>query len=220
MKECRVTSCRKATTRWGRLCTTHRNHQRRHGHPEQTGVTKGELAPYRKIVRDRKARNPDNPFWSAVEARWLAVVDTARRVVDRYQDGEPMPQTHRKACEELIRVAEDVAPWIVSETALAMVILQNDKPRRFKSDDAFRQQFARRVRGLTDLNAGSWYDHGTGKVKRVYRDISAKTAIEIGQTLVEVFGYPGLLLARHEEQATQRKRQERMELASMVEALQ
>lgn len=219
MKECSISNCNRTTTRWGALCSTHRNRKRRHGHPSQTGVTKTELSPFRTIVQKRRAKNSDSSFWASLESRWTSIGDHARRITSQYKSGVAMIRTRRKACEEIVRVADNVDSETVIETALAMMILQQQMPHRFRSDDAFRHQFARRVRGLTDLNSGTWFDRETGRVKRVYRDIPAKTAAEIGQTLIDSFGYPGMMLARKEQQDIEQQRQERQEIASMVEAL-
>eukprot|EP00752_Nemacystus_decipiens_P000237 g237.t1 len=185
-----------------------------------TGVTKAELSPWRALVRRRRARNPENPFWSSVEARWGKVVENARQELARYDGGVAMNRNHRQACEEIVRVADDVEPHIVAETALAMIMMQQDRPSRFRSDDAFWHQLSRRVRGLTDLNVGEWYDHKTAKVKRVYRDIPAKTSALLGKTLAEIFGLPGVLLAKKEREQAEQARREREELAGFAEALQ
>ena len=61
------------------------------------------------------------------------------------------------------------------------LMLEQEEPRRFRSDDGFRFQLARRVRALTDVNQGTWYDHWAQRVKRVYRDTAPKTTACIGE---------------------------------------
>ena len=47
----------------------------------QEAISKAELKTYLKRVRQRIAKNPDNPAWGQLEARWLAVVEHAKGVV-------------------------------------------------------------------------------------------------------------------------------------------
>jgi hypothetical protein len=71
---CRMAYCNKPATRYGIYCNTHKSAQRRHGDPRQRGVSKTELAPYVKLVRQRKKKNPYTPFFDAVAARWRGLI--------------------------------------------------------------------------------------------------------------------------------------------------
>lgn len=219
MHHCRVPGCTAPSSRWGTLCSTHKSRQRRHGHPMQDGVTKAELAPYRAIIRQRKANNPNSPFWPSIEARWNALVDHCRGVVAAYLNGKAMNRNERQACQEVVKLAEHVEAGEVVETALALYLMHEQAPRRFLSDDAFRHQLSRRLRGLADVNAGTWFDHTTNKVKRVYRDLPATSALVMGAMLAETFGVAGLLLARREEEDAEKRRRENEELAQAVKDL-
>lgn len=219
MHQCRVTGCTAQASRWGTLCSTHKSRQRRHGHPSQEGITKAELAPYLAIIRQRKSRNPDSPLWSNIEARWRALVDHCRGVVASSLSGRPMNRNERQACHEVVKLAEHVEAGLVVEAALALYLMHEQAPRRFLSDDAFRHQLSRRLRGLADVNAGTWFDHTTNKVKRVYRDLPATTAVVMGAMLAETFGVAGLLLARREEEDAEKRRRENHELAEAVKDL-
>lgn len=219
MSHCHVPGCTAPVTRWGSLCSTHRSRKRRHGHPLQEGVTKTELAPYVVLVRQRKARNQDSPFWGKVEARWTALVDQCRGVVAASLAGTAMNRHQRDACHEVVKIADHVEAWEAIETALALYLMHEQAPRRFLSDDAFHHQMSRRLRGLTDVNAGTWFDHQSGRVKRVYRDLPTTTARVMGAMLVEVFGVPGLMLARREEEDAEKRRSEAEEMAQAVRAL-
>ena len=55
------------------------------------------------------------------------------------------------------------------------------EPRRFRSDQAFWVQLARRVRGLTDVNFGERWDNARGKVRRCYRELTPRANITLGQ---------------------------------------
>ncbi|SDH69440.1 hypothetical protein [Roseospirillum parvum] len=219
MSTCRVPGCTAPVTRWGSLCSTHKSRQRRHGHPQQTGVTKAELVPFVALVRQRKSRNPDSPLWGQIEARWAALVEHCRGVVAQALDGRAMNRHQRQACVEVVRIADHVEPWTVIETALALYMMQEHDHRRFQSDDAFRHQLSRRLRGLTDVNAGSWFDHGSGRVKRVYRDLPATTTLTMAAMLNEAFGLPGLMLARREEEDARKRRDEVHQLGEAVRNL-
>ncbi len=121
MNHCRVPGCNAPVSRWGSLCSTHKTRQRRHGHPQQQGVTKAELAPYAAIIRLRKARNPDSPLWPGIEARWFALVDHCRGVVAASLQGKAMNRFERQACYELVKLADHAEAAEVVETALAVL---------------------------------------------------------------------------------------------------
>jgi hypothetical protein len=55
------------------------------------------------------------------------------------------------------------------------------EPRKFRSDDAFPMQLARRVRRLTDANAAHYLDAIANKSKRVNSDSRRGAAKEFGR---------------------------------------
>lgn len=185
----------------------------------QRGVTKADLAAYLAIIAKRKARNPDSRLWTNLDARWNALVEHCRGVVRAYLSGQPMNGNELQACQEIVKVAEHVGVERVVETALAMFLMQEQDHRRFASDEAFRHQLSRRVRGLSDVKAGTWFDHRRGKVKRVYRDLPASSALIMGAMLAETFGLAGLMLARREEEDAKKRRLENDELAKAIKEL-
>jgi hypothetical protein len=218
---CRVPYCNSPTSRWGNLCNTHRARQRRHGHPKQRAVTKAELAHYVQFVRKRKARNPESPFWGSVAGRWAGLVEHARGVTGAYYSGKPMIGWEVKACASIVKIAGNVEAQAVVDTALGMyVMLEMEDPRRFLSDEAFRFQLVRRIRGLTEVNAGEWYDHKTGRTKRAYRDLSPRTTGIMADLLVRTFGAPGVMLAKREAEDLAKGKQNVAELGDAVRALQ
>jgi hypothetical protein len=127
-----------------------------------------------------------------------------------------MPRHERIAAQELQKLFDAVVPRVIVETTLALFIMQELQPRRFKSDRAFRTQLVRRVRGLTDLNAGSWFDHRSGKTKRAYKELTPRAASVLGQWLAHAFGGVGLHLAGLEQTEAERKQ---TELQAVREAL-
>lgn len=220
VRTCRAPGCGARTTRYGAFCQTHRSRSRRHGHPEQEGITKADLTQYLKLVRARIERNQQSPLWAECEARWNAVLEHARRVLAAFQRGQAGYRCERIAAQEVVKLAENVAPSMVTQTTFAMFILQDYQPRRFRSDQAFRFQLVRRVRGLTELNAGSWYNHRTGKTHKAYRELPPRAVVVFGRWVADALGGVGLHLARLERQQEEARQQQANSLAGALEALQ
>jgi hypothetical protein len=130
-----------------------------------------------------------------------------------------MPRHERIAAEEVLKLSDAVSPREIVETALALFVMQDLEPRRFRSDRAFRIQMVRRVRGLTDLNAGSWFDHQTGKTKRAYKELSPRAAMVLGLWLAEAFGGVGLHLAKLEQTEADKKQEEQRALHASLSQL-
>jgi hypothetical protein len=183
-------------------------------------VTKSELAHYVEFVRKRKAKNPSSPFWGTVAGRWAALVEHARGVTGEFYRGRAMVRHEVQACDATVKVAENVEAASVVETALALYMMLELDPRRFLSDDAFKFQLVRRVRGLTEVNAGEWFDHKTGKTKRAYKDLSPRTTAIMADLLVRTFGAPGVMLAKREAEDLARGAQQVKELGDAVGAMQ
>jgi len=117
-------------------------------------------------------------------------------------------------------VAKRVKPQTLIETVIAIFIMQEYEPRRFRSDRAFRFQLARRVRRLTDVNAGEYWDHVTGKVKRVYRDLAPRATEGFVRIVIEAIGGPALYLAQRAiEAANERAERELRERQRLSDAL-
>ena len=193
---CRVSGCsHKAASRWSRYCDSHKSRDRRHGDPIQETIITADLKPYLKLVRQRIDRNQGKPLWPLLEERWTALVDQCRRYLAVAGGGVPYERTRRKAYQELIKVADHVEARTVVETVLSLYLMLDQEPRRFRSHRGFLFQLVRRVRGLTDVNAGQWYDHRSGKVKRAYRDLPPRTAKFLGTMLVAALGGAGVYLA-------------------------
>lgn len=219
MRTCRVPGCDHRTSGWAAYCNAHKTRDRRHGHPLQDAVTKAELSGYTRLVQNRTAKNPDSPAWDRIAVRWHGLVDHCRGIVAMYGARRAVHRYHLQAAQEIIKIAEDVEPQEAVETALAMVMMYDLDPRRFRSDQAFRVQFVRRMRGLTDLNCGSWFDHTTGKVKKAYRDLPPKAAKIMASLLMETFGMVGLMLARLEKEQEAEDREEKKKLTEALKEL-
>jgi hypothetical protein len=203
---CRVSGCCvPASSRYSIYCPVHKARQRRHGAVDQTGITKGDLKPYLRLVQARIEKNSDSPLWTQLDARWSALADHARSLLD-YRGA--MPRHERIAAKEVLKLADAVPPRQVVETTLALFIMRELQPRRFRSDRAFRTQLVRRVRGLTDLNAGCWFDNQTGKTKRAYKELTPRASMVMGQWFADALGGAGLHLARLEQTEADKKQSE------------
>lgn len=208
---CRAPGCGKPATRYGHYCTTHKSRWRRHGDVAQQGVTKEALRPYVALVRARIAKNAGNPTWAACDARWLAIVDHARGILGEDQRGVPGNRSERVAASAVVKLADHVEARAVVEAVLGMYLMQNQEPRRFRSDSAFRVQLVRRVMRLSEVSAEAWPDHRTGRVKRTYRDFTPQAAGIIAGWLAEALGSTGVHLAKLELRDAEKAQQERAE---------
>jgi len=165
------------------------------------------LKLYRDLVSARLEKNKDKPLLTQLEARWRALITYAESVREEARS-KSMVRYGREAAIETLRIGKTVQAGDVIETVLAMYIMQDQEPRRFKGDQAFRTQLVRRVRGLTILNADTWVDPKTGKEKRVYRDLAPRTVTILSQWLAETLGAAGVHFAKLERQDHERKQQE------------
>jgi hypothetical protein len=216
IRPCRVLGCGAHTTRYGTFCPTHKSNLRRHGHAEQTAVTKAELAPFVALVRKRIEKNAENATWAHSEARWQTVVDHARAILGEAKRGVPGNRYERTAASEVVVLGEAVTPRTIIETAFAVYLLQDHDPRRLRSDEAFRAQLIRRLRGLTDANVDEWPSGAGGRAKRVQRDVPPRAVLIMAQWVGEALGGVGVHLTRLEA----RDREERAaSAAGLAEAM-
>jgi len=219
-RTCRVPGCTQETaSRYSPYCSVHKARLRRHGAVDQDGITAADLKPYLSKVNARIEKNRDSPAWGQLDGRWLTLVDHANSVIAAYEKGRASPRHEVKAAHEVVKIAGAAQAREVVETALAMFIMQEFEPRRFRSDDAFRVQLVRRVRALANMNAGEFYDHRADKTRRVYREVSPRAVAVMGHWLSEAFGVAGLRLARLERADEERERKERLALHRALEEL-
>ncbi len=169
-----------------------------------------------KIVEARIVKNATNPVWSQLEERWLALASAAGATLSAYHNGRPGVRQEVLAAHEIKKLREAVEPRTVIVMALAMYVMLDQEPRRFRSDEAFTTQLVRRVRGLSDVNVGEWYDHKTNRMKRVYRELPPRVVQVLANWIVPVLGGVGIKLAAL-ERADQEARQK--ELTSFHQAV-
>lgn len=217
---CRVQGCEAVANGYGVYCPKHKGNDRRHGAPTQRGVTKSDLKPYREMVSQRVMKNAANPVWRKADERWLGIVGMAEGVIDRFATGRPGFGWERRAAVEVVKLSQHVAAREIVETVLAMYLMQDLEPRRFSSERAFRTQMVRRIRGLTEVNAGQWLDPGSGKLKRAYSELPPRVTGAIAGWLVSALGGIGVYLAKLETEKARKEQQDRRELAEALEGVQ
>ncbi|MBA4144076.1 MAG: hypothetical protein H0X43_14185 [Nitrosospira sp.] len=212
MKVCKLAGCGFPVSGFSGYCEPHKRRNRRHGHPEQTPVGAHELEPFRKRARARIKKNRDNPTWNILCARWEALIEIAKAEETRYLTGAPHNRFAAEAWFEVVKIGANSSSMEVIEVALAVYLLQVENPRRFKSDNAFGAQLARRVRTLAPTSVGSYYDHETRKAKSVYRDARPKTTVILARILQDTFGVAGLTVAHLERHEMNKLRNEKQTL--------
>lgn len=213
---CRVSGCHGGTSRWGRYCPSHKSRDRRHGDPLQESITTAHLKPYLKLVRDRIDKNPEKQLWPKLEQCWDALTGYCRGYVAEYESGRAVVRHHRRACQEVLKLSGAVEPRQAVEIVLAMYLMLDGEPRRFRSDRGFLFQLVRRVRGVSDVNAGTWYDHSTGKTRRAYRELPPKVSASMADLLKEVLGAAGVHFASLERRDEEQRRKVTLELAQTL----
>jgi len=218
-RQCSVPSCRHQPSGFSTLCGTHKRTQRRHGHPEQSGVTVFELKPYRDRIAARRRKNPGNPTWTLLAARWEALTTHAAARLDESAMGVPGSAYERRAAEQLMTLRDAVPAVAVVDVALAMFAMAEHHPARFRSDRAFDLQLARRVRGLAEVNATSHWDAKEGRMKRTYRDVPPGVLVCMAKSLKLAFGVAGMRLAELDKKDAEGVLAERQELHTALKEM-
>jgi hypothetical protein len=125
---------------------------------------------------------------------WLHVVAHAKGILAAEKRARAGVRHKRIAAREVVTVADAVPAREVVVCTLAMFVMWEMEPRKFRSDEGFRTQLARRVRRLTEANAAHYFDHIAGKGKCVYRDVAPRAAKVFGSWLAASLGEPGVII--------------------------
>lgn len=213
---CAANGCKARAAGYSRHCTSHRKALTRHGDPLQGAITVFQLKPYLARVVARQKANKDNEAWSILEGRWEALVAHAKEITDQWEGGMALHRPTVDAAGQIQVLARDAPPGAVVRTVMAMYLMLEEEGRRFRSDRAFDYQLVRRVRGLAEMSKGTYWDHSTGKKKRVYRDLPRRVVEVLAGWLKESFGGPGLQLARLEQAKGQALVNERSRLTTAL----
>ncbi len=218
-RRCAVAVCGQATGGYSTMCEAHKRTLRRHGHAEQTGVTVHEIAPHRKRVEARRARNPGNPTWALLDARWESLTSHAEATLQEYHAGAVAITYERQTAQQLLALRDALPAQDVIDTALAMYSVQAERPARFKSDKAFLFQLSRRVRGLAEVNAGSRWSVPEARMKKTYTEVPPKVLMCLGASLQTAFGIAGLRLAELDKRDAESHQAERKQLHDALREL-
>lgn len=213
---CSVHNCTKHVSGYSPLCELHKRNQRRHGHPEQCGVTVHDLRPFQNSITARRVKNPTNPTWPLLERRWEALTGHAAATLAGYSDGSPAVSYERQTAEQLLSLRDTVRGEVVIDTSLAMYSMWEQRPGQFRSDRAFNFQLARRVRGLAPANTSSHWSEKDGRTKTTFRDIPPRVLECLAASLGQAFGVVGLKLAGLEIQEAADARSERDQLQAAL----
>ena len=211
MRTCVINQCNGMAAGYSKLCEKHKRNQRRHGDPEQIGVTVSELKLYFERAQRRVLKNAENETWAILKDRWEKLIAIADQKQQIYKSGKSANKDEINALSEITKL-RDTDPQKIIETYIAMYLLMMEQPRRFISDNAFLFQLARRIRGLTDINAGQYWDNEKKQTKRVYRDVSPRVLRTLGNYLIETFGAAGLVVAKLEAEEINRIHEEKARL--------
>lgn len=216
-RHCRAPGCdRTVASGYAAYCEMHKRRVRRHGDAQQVAVTVHELRPYLDRVRRRIKSDPSNRTWPILADRWQLLIDHAREELKRMEQGGAYSRPAREAMVAIVRVADHIEPIAVIETVCAMYLMRDHRAGRFVSDLAFSHQLVRRVRGLSRLNAGEYWDQRERKRRLVYKDPTPRGAAVMADLLEEAFGGVGLFLARLDQRDADRKASERAALADAL----
>jgi hypothetical protein len=172
-----------------------------------------------RLVQARIERNPDSAAWGHLDDAWLHIVSHAKDILAAERQGRAGVRHERIAAREVVTLGDAVPPRAVVICTLAMFVMWELEPRRFRTDDAFRTQLARRVRRLTEANAAHYFDPVADKGKRVYRDVAPRAAKVFARWLAEALGGAGIHLARLELADIEKSKQDRLGLRTALAEL-
>jgi len=200
---CRVNGCNKPRrSYYATLCDKHQQRNRRHGDPIQPTIKKHELKPYIEFAERLIERDHSGKLKAGLSQLKGVLRSSSQCILhDFYVKGKAMNTYWVKASSEIVKVmkatTEDEIPVIVA----SMFLLLHCHPHRFVSDRGFTFELVRMVRSLTDLNVGTFYNHRTGRVARVYKDLPARVVELMGEDIIETYkSWVALVLQHYEKE--------------------
>lgn len=187
---CSVPGCGRKSSGARRLCDTHATHRKRHGHELQEGVRVGEIVSIKRWLRQWiRSRANGEKVWQGILADWQKCRDEALAGMRVMQEpGKVGFAWMRDALRDIVHVGGDVDPETVVLTVMAVVLLREDNPRRFKDDNALLFQISRRFRTLSEFNVSVWENSSKGEPRRCYRTPAPRHAKLLGETLMGALG--------------------------------
>ena len=181
---------------WGYLCDRHGIANRRWGHPQQTALKVRDLDPYLQVVKRVRERSKGTD-WSAVYARWRAVVAVAREYLDQVRKGHAHVGYRRQAADIVTQLADNMEEARAVDLVMAVYLLEEFEPRRFHSDEAFRTCLLHILR--KEAKVGRRFNLKVGgREKASYRILGQKVREEAAKWAIEGLGLVGLHVDRQE----------------------
>lgn len=195
---CRNPTCNRTINMkgaWLGYCSRCSQAHRRHGHVSATGVRVAELAPYLKLVRNVRKRNPGID-WAALHSRWRTVVDYCRSEANR--SGVYIAH-ERKAAQIIVQIGDAVEPDRLIDLTAAMYMLQEFQPSRFRTDDVFDFALGHVLR--REAGAGRRFkSQMDGSTKTHYREMGRQARRRLGELIRKGLAVIGIHIARLELQ--------------------
>lgn len=186
-RTCRVPGCSKpARSPQGAMCEGHRQRWRRHGDPKQQAISKRDIAPFVNQVKATIEKDTTSRIEAGLNKLKNLLEDDAKATIAESKK-RAMSKHRLRAAHEMLKVLQGVDAITLASVIAGTCLLQEYSPRRFASDRGFNFQLVRRFRALSDLNAGTYYNHETGKVHRVYKDVPAQVTELLGQTIIHAY---------------------------------
>lgn len=158
---CSIDGCARSRAAYSNFCDYHRRHDRRHGHPLQTGCRAAELGPFIKQVRRYLAERSGPGVDQAIQQIWVTLVREAQELRHLWDRGRPGNKYQMAAAEVVLQINHEHEPRKIAEFTMAIGFWLRWEPSRFRSDKAFQFQAARMFRRLAPMAVGySWDDAG------------------------------------------------------------
>lgn len=169
-----------------------------HGAIGQNGITKAELRPYCQLVAKILGERAQSPLRTHLESSWARIALQASETIAASSCGAPVSWDEKDAANDILTINDRVNITNVFEIALAIYIMRDQQPERFKGDAAFRVQLARRIRGLTSLNYYTFANPSTGEEVSLFKQTNPEALVILGDWLANAFGAFGLHFAKVE----------------------
>lgn len=208
---CRVDGCYKQATKFSHLCEYHRNVDRVHGDPRQKGITKGDLRPYLKAIREYVAKRSGPRAEAVISKDWERVVRTADSFLEEAKRGRPQSVHVRKAAQIIIDISRERHATDVAFLGMALGYLYADQPRRWASDRGFQYQAVRMLRRLAPGETDYTWRRDGGMVRSSAKRCppSVTRAIWDQVEATNFIGY-GIQIRREIENERELKRKDRI----------
>ncbi|RWP11018.1 hypothetical protein [Mesorhizobium sp.] len=208
---CRVDGCYRASAKFSHLCEYHRNVNRVHGDPRQSGVTKTELKPYQNAIREYLARRSGPSAEAVIRKDWGRVAGRAEEFLEAANRGRPHNVHERRAAQIIVSVGKNYHAMEIAILCMALGYFYAAQPRRWASERGFQYQAARMLRRLAQGETDyTWRPEGTmvrSSAKRCPPLVTRALWSSIEAT--NFIGY-GIQISREIEKGRELKRKDRI----------